>query len=149
MTEIYAMTPGHRYWESTISLAERCSWRAGPYLAEKMNRHEFADWERVFAACVNGEVAGFCTLAVKDELPPEHAFTPFIGFVFVDERFRGNRLSESLVNSATSYARELGYKQVYILSGEVGLYEKYGFEKLGDYETVYGSIDQLFVKPTS
>lgn len=32
------------------------------------------------------------------------------------------------------------------MSGEIGLYEKYGFEKLGDHETVYGTADQLFVK---
>ena len=32
------------------------------------------------------------------------------------------------------------------MSGEVGLYEKYGFEKVGDYETIYDSVDQLFVK---
>lgn len=31
------------------------------------------------------------------------------------------------------------------MSGEIGLYEKYGFIKLGDYKTVYGSIEQLFV----
>lgn len=28
----------------------------------------------------------------------------------------------------------------YILSGEIGLYEKYGFVKIGDYKTIYGSI---------
>ena len=50
--------------------------------------------------------------------------------------------------SAILYARELGYEKVYILSGEIGLYEKYGFEKLGDYKTIFGSIDQLFVKST-
>lgn len=32
------------------------------------------------------------------------------------------------------------------MSGEVGLYEKYGFEKLGDNATIYGTTDQLFVK---
>ena len=32
------------------------------------------------------------------------------------------------------------------MSGEVGLYEKYGFEKLGDYATIYGTTDQLFAK---
>ena len=26
------------------------------------------------------------------------------------------------------------------------LYEKYGFESLGDYPTVYGTMDQLFTK---
>ena len=30
----------------------------------------------------------------------------------------------------------------------IRLYEKYGFVKLGDYRTVYGSTDQLFVRGT-
>lgn len=148
MTEIYAMAKGHKYWDETISLAAKCSWKAGSYLAEKMQKNEFAEWERVFAACVDGKAVGFCTFTEKDELPPEYEFTPFIGFVFVDEQYRGRRLSELMIQSAASYAHELGYKKIYIMSGEIGLYEKYGFEKLGDFETIYGSIDQLFVKAT-
>ena len=30
----------------------------------------------------------------------------------------------------------------------IRLYEKYGFKKLGDYKTIFGSIDQLFVRST-
>ena len=57
MTEIYCMTQKHKYWNETICLAERCSWKAGPYLAEKMKNNDFAAWERVFVACVGGRVA--------------------------------------------------------------------------------------------
>ena len=148
MTEIACMTQEHKFWNETICLADKCSWRAGPCLAQKMKSNDFQTWERVFAACVNGKVVGFCTFAEKDELPEEHRFTPFIGFVFVDEPYRGKRLSELLIQSVLSYARELGYEKVYLMSGEIGLYEKYGFEKLGDYQTIYGTIDQLFVKST-
>ena len=148
MTEIHLMTQGHQYWEETISLAENCSWRAGPFLAEKMRTNEFQKWERVCAACVDGKVAGFCTVAEKDELPEGYTFTPFIGFVFVDEAYRGNRLSEMMIQNAVSYARKAGYEKIYIMSGEIGLYEKYGFVKLGEYETIYGTVDQLFVKAT-
>ena len=42
MTEIYCMTQKHKYWNETICLAERCSWKAGPYLAEKMKNNDFA-----------------------------------------------------------------------------------------------------------
>ena len=94
----------------------------------------------------NGEVVGFCTLTEKDELPEKYGFAPFIGFVFVDEKFRGKRLSQLLINNAISYARELGYRKIYIMSGEKGLYEKYGFVKLGDYRTIYDTTEQLFVK---
>lgn len=97
-------------------------------------------------SCVGGRVAGFCTFAEKDELPEEYKFTPFIGFVFVDEPYRGNRISELMIQNVILYACGLGYEKIYIMSGEVGLYEKYGFEKVGDYETIYDSVDQLFVK---
>ena len=76
---------------AVISCAENCSWRAGKELARLMRRNEFKDWEKVFAVCKNGRIAGFCTLTEKDELSPEYPFTPFIGFVFVDEEHRGNR----------------------------------------------------------
>ena len=49
-----------------------------------------------------------------------------------------------MIQSALSYARELGYEKVYLMSGEIGLYEKYGFEKLGDYQTIYGTTSTYF-----
>lgn len=145
MAEIYLMKKEHKYWEETISLAERCSWKAGPFLAKKMQDNEFKEWERVCAVCENGKVAGFSTFTEKDELSEQYDFTPFIGFVFVDEGYRGRRLSEMMIQRIISYAKDLAMKKLYIMSGEIGLYEKYGFVKLGDYETVYGSTDQLFV----
>ena len=146
MTEIYAMSQGHKFWVKTLQMAAKCSWRAGPVLSQKMANNEFNEWERVFCAVENGEVVGFCTLTEKDELPEKYGFAPFIGFVFVDEKYRGKRLSQLLINNAISYARELGYLKIYIMSGEKGLYEKYGFVKLGDYRTVYDTTEQLFVK---
>lgn len=148
MREYVLMAQGHRYWDETIALAERCSWRAGPSLAKKMRENGFLAWERVCAACLDGRVAGFCTFTANDELPEEYGFTPFIGYVFVDEPYRGNRLSGAMIESVLPYARGLGYKNLYVLSGETGLYEKYGFVKLGEYKTIYGTTDQLFVRPT-
>ena len=54
----------------------------------------------------------------------------------------------NLLFDAMTYALELEYKNVYLMSGEIGLYEKYGFNKLGDYETIRGSTEQLFVRST-
>ena len=95
---------------------------------------------------VDGNIAGFCTYAKKDELPEEYDFTPFIGFMFVDEKYRGNRLSEKLIQTACNHAMNNGFTKMYIMSGEIGLYEKYGFEFLGMYQTIYDSEEQLFVK---
>ena len=142
------MRYGHPLWEKTIAFARNSSWRAGPVLAERMERNGFQAWERVIAAVEEGNVVGYCTFTEQDELPEACGYSPFIGFVFVDERRRGNRISQRMIEEALRYAGSIGYETVYLMSGERGLYEKYGFTKLGDYETVYGTIDQLFCRNT-
>lgn len=144
MPEIVQMALGHPLWNKTLAYARSCPWRAGAVLAQKMEQNDFLPWERVIVAVEEGCILAYCTLTERDELPDEYSFSPFIGFVFVDENHRGKRLSGQLIASALRYAASLGYRTVYIMSGEVGLYEKYGFEKLGEYRTIYGTIDQLF-----
>ena len=142
--EMIPLFPGHPLWSAAAGFALHRSWRAGAALAEKMTTNAFLPWERVFIAADRGRFAGFCTLAAQDELPAEHGLSPFIGFVFVDEAYRGRRLSGQLISAALRYAEALGYQAVYLMSGEKGLYEKYGFENMGEYKTIYGTVDQLF-----
>lgn len=142
--EIHIIRKGHPLWEEMIGYAENCTWKAGPVLAKKMRENDFRDWERVIAAAGDQGIAGFCTITGTDELPEEYGYTPFAGFVFVDERHRGQRISERMIDRACLYAKELGHPAVYLMSGEKGLYEKYGFQKIGDFRTVYGTTDQLF-----
>lgn len=144
MIEISVLNSGCEMWETVADFAENCSWRAGKQLSTLMKTKVFRDWERVIVAFEDGEPVGFCTLTEKDELPPESPYTPFIGFVFVDEEHRGKRFSEKMIRTAIEYAGTLGYDKVYLISGETGLYEKYGFRCIGDFETIYGDTEQLF-----
>ena len=144
--EIQTLTNTSENWEIVADFAEKCSWRAGKYLAEIMRGGSFKDWERVFAAFENGRPVGFCTITEKDELTPKYPFTPLIGFVFVDEAHRGKGISEKMIRKVFGYARIIGYHKVYIMSDERGLYERYGFRNMGDYDTIYGNKEQLFVR---
>ena len=144
--EIYTMTDTHQKWGNVADYAEKCSWSAGKYLAELMRSNSFKDTERVFAAFEGGEPVGFCTLTEKDELDPKYPYSPLIGFIFVDEAYRGRRLSEKMIRKIFGYLRIIGSSKVYIMSGEKGLYEKYGFVRMGEYDTIYGGREQLFVK---
>ena len=65
MIEIKLLTEDDPEWGEMIALAENCSWRAGPVLAERMRRNAFLDWERVCAAFVDGKAA-----AVRIEAVP-------------------------------------------------------------------------------
>lgn len=142
--EIEVMTFAHPLWEKTLAFAENCSWRAGKFLSNMMRENSFSDIERVLVAHKCDRIVGFCTFYEKDALPEDSGYTPFIGFVFVDENSRGKRVSEKMIDEACKYAKDIGFEAMYIVSGEHGLYEKYGFEKIDELETIYGDVDQLF-----
>ena len=51
-------------------------------------------------------------------------YISYIGFVFVDENYRGRRVSEKLIKHVIIYAKNAGFDNIYIMSGETGFYEK-------------------------
>ena len=79
----------------------------------------------------------------KDYIPHVE-YSPYIGFVFVDENYRGNRISELLINYAIEYAKGIGFKEVFLVSSEEGLYEKYNFYKIDEKYDVWGNKQKIF-----
>ena len=139
-------------WKTVAEHAKRIRWRAGKHLAEDMRTGRFTEWERVIAAFAREDgaddirVAGFCTVTAKDEIGADYEYTPFIGTLYVDEVYRGQRLSERLLKEASTYLGKCGFKRVYLTSDEEGLYEKYGFTKEEKVLTRKGRETQLFSK---
>lgn len=125
------LTEKDALWKELAAYARDCSWRAGSGLARAMEQNAFTGWERVFAAVENSRIAGYCTLAERDCLP-DVPYTPYIGFVFVGEPYRGKRLSRQLLKAAMGYAQKLGFEKVYLVSDHQGLYEKYGFVRVDE-----------------
>lgn len=142
--EFKIITNEEELWNKVIDFAKKCSWRAGKSLAQRMIKNKFVDWERVIVVAENQNIVGFCTFTKKDSVQ-DIQYTPYIGYVFIDEFHRGERLSEKLIRFSISYAKELGFNEIYIVSGEIGLYEKYGFVKI-DEKYHNGSIEQIFIK---
>ncbi|KTD83509.1 GNAT family N-acetyltransferase [Paenibacillus etheri] len=106
--QIESIIYSNKLWQIVIEYAQECSWRAGTTLAKQMKECHFSDWERVFVALDGDHIAGYCALA-KTDCIPDIPYTPYIGFVFVGEQYRGNRLSEKLILSASAYAKGTGF----------------------------------------
>ena len=77
-----------------------------------MDNNEFSDWERVVVAADNEKICGYCTVS-KTDCIPDAGYTPYIGFIFVGEEYRGNRLSQQLIGYAIDYIKNIGYSSVY------------------------------------
>ena len=142
---IKAITPSEPEWEAVKQYARDCSWSAGPFLAKTMDVNQFSDWERVVAAFDGDQVCGYCTVA-KTDCIPNVPYTPYIGFVFVGEPFRGKRLSEKLIAYSKEYLKAVGFQQVYLVSDHENLYEKYGFTVIDRKTAPWGSIEKIYRK---
>jgi len=101
--------------------------------------------ERLFIAKENDVFMGFCAL-IKPQGFPGLEYTPLIKWLFVEEKYRGQRLSQKLIDTAGEYAKELGYKKLFLTTWHEGLYEKYGFEKLCEKEVQDGYIEGVYGK---
>lgn len=129
--EFRIITNKEELWNKVADFAQNCSWKAGKSLAQKILESKFEEWERVIVAIENENIAGFCSFTKKDSIQ-DIEYTPYIGYMFVSELYRGERLSEGLIRVAINYAKKIGFNEVYIVSGEIGLYEKYGFVKIDE-----------------
>ena len=143
--EILMISNTDSLWLPVAEYAETCSWNACARMATFMKDGKFNDWERLFVAKENETFMGFCAL-IKPQGFPGLEYTPLIKWLFVEEKYRGQRLSQKLIDTAGDYAKELGYGQLFLTTWHEGLYEKYGFEKLCDKEVRDGYIERVYGK---
>ncbi len=144
MDNVSRVKPDTDLWDRLIAYSHNCSWEgAGKHLAEMMRERLFSDWETVFAAVEDEEIIGFCTF-LKTDYYPENRYSPWISSIFVDERHRGHHVSHEMIEAAVQYAREIGFKTVYIPSDMIGFYEKCGFTKIDELKNYAGEFDSIY-----
>ena len=139
------ITSSDELWCKVRNYADGCSWRAGKTLASAMDHNEFSDWERVIVVVDNEKICGYCTVS-KTDCIPDADYTPYIGFIFVGEEYRGNRLSQQLIEHAVDYIKNVGYHRVYIVSDHENLYEKYGFHIIDRKISPWGSKEKIYIR---
>lgn len=131
-------------FDRMVAFAETCSWEPGRNLALRMKEGTVSDgtdgapkgaigkrgteWEILIGDFgEDGSPRGFGVLSSSDFPPVD--YLPWVGVVFVGEEFRGQRISQRLIEVMEEKAKELGYKVIYLVTDHVNLYEKYGYEK--------------------
>lgn len=129
-----------------VDFVEHFSWEeVKEHLLQMLRSWSFTDWETMFVAMAEGKIVGMTSILKTDYYPLPDIY-PWISSLFVSEDYRGQRISEKLIDFANEYAKELGFTKTYIPSEHVGLYEKYGYRYLKDIVNYGNGIDRLYVK---
>ena len=119
-----------KYYE-TAELAKNCSFQGtGKYFSELMEDNSFCDFERVYSAIVNDTVVGFCAI-VKESCCEDDLNTPWLDFVFVDERYRNSGIARQMIKEVEKYAKNLGFDLLFLCTAShEKFYQKCGFESI-------------------
>lgn len=132
--------------EKLANFVQNFSWLdVKEHMLKMINNWEFSEWETPFVATIGDKIIGMATI-MKSDYYPLPATYPWVSCIFVDEQYRGNRISGKLIDFANDYAKQLGFKRTYIPTEFVGLYEKYGYHYLKDIVNYGNGVDRLYVK---
>ena len=132
------------HWSNEI---KRSEWDAGQFLYELLrdNRLKELCGERtkVFLLTDGDKLISFCTYAEQDDIR-EPSLTPWVGFVYTFPAYRGKRYMGRLLEHAYEQANKDKYEYLYISTGEVGLYEKYGYSFWKTMKDMHGEDSRVY-----
>ena len=141
--ELYSIED-REYWTEQIKGSD---WGAGQYLYDLISRNELkalcGETTKVFLLTDNGHLAAFCTLAELDDVR-DTELGPWIGFVYTCPEYRGHRYMGILLEAACESAKSNGAAQIYISTGETGLYEKYGYTFYQMMKDMHGEDSRVY-----
>ena len=129
-----------------IAKIRECEWSAAKLLADILEQNTFNDLlggGQLLVMADGDELVGFCTLTQNDCVKDDSLF-PWIGFLFVNEAYRGHRYSQDLIERARLIATEQGHSRVYLATDHVGFYEKYGFTYLENRIDIYEEDSRIY-----
>ena len=127
--EYFSCSPDRQvHWLNEIN---ECDWNAGKTLHDLLKQGKLrterciGEDARLYLITEGDILCGFCTLSANDDIP-DTKLTPWVGFVYIFPKWRGQHLFGSLLAHAIEQARTDGYGSIYISTDHTGLYEKYG-----------------------
>lgn len=146
----YFSAPDRAHWLAAI---RRAPWPAAAFLASFLERDgafaaQFGPGATVLLLTDGDDLASFCTYAARDEVD-DPALTPWIGFAFTFDAYRGRRCLGMLIERAMTLAAADGHPAVYISTDHVGLYEKYGFSYVGAGHSVWNETVRVYRRPVT
>jgi len=142
----YFTSEDKEHWLSEIGKSD---WGAGKFLhrllKEEKLKETVGENAKVLLLTDRERLISFCTFAEKDDIQPTE-LTPWIGWVYTFPEYRGNRFAGKLLEHAEKLAEKAGFKNIYISTDHVGLYEKYGFEFYKTMKAVDGEDSRVYIK---
>ena len=91
----------------------------------------------------DGLIMGSYGLIVNDFISRQDLW-PWLAALYVEENERGKGFGAAMLEHGKSEAQKLGFPMLYLSTGHVGYYEKYGWKYIGNGYDVGGEATRIY-----
>ena len=102
---------------------------------------------QTFVALIDDEPVGMYQLSMTDDLFGRPDLYPWLINVYVDEAHRGKNICRAMMESVPQAAKNAGLQELYLDTNHEGLYEKFGWEFIGEVQTFHSEspLERLYI----
>jgi GNAT superfamily N-acetyltransferase len=96
-----------------------------------------------FVMLDKSDIIGCYALLIND-LVSRQDLLPWFACLYVEKLYRGNRLSEKMIEHAKVEMKKGGYSTLYLSTDHDGLYEKFGWTRIDDGYNFFGEKCRIY-----
>lgn len=85
-----------------------------------------------------------CAGLIANDFISRQDLWPWLCALYVEPERRGQALGRLLIERARADARAAGFETIYLCTGHIGYYEKYGFRYIGDGFHPWGESSRVY-----
>lgn len=69
---------------------------------------------------------------------------PWVCALYIEKQYRGHAYGSLLLQQAKEDAKKAGFAHIYLCTGHIGLYERYGFTHIGEGYHPWGGCSRIY-----
>jgi GNAT superfamily N-acetyltransferase len=107
-------------------------------------RHTAADGLPQWYLLMDGDGIAGCAGLITNDFISRMDLIPWLCALYIEPEHRGKALGSQLIHKTKQDAKKAGYARLYLCTGHIGYYEKYGFSYLGEGYHPWGESSRIY-----